>query len=71
VGNRSGQARPAGWGFCSAVRNRAFQRVELTQRGDQFMALRWVLGQRHGELPQQKGRHDKSGHAAMRGTQPG
>jgi hypothetical protein len=53
-----------------AVRDGALQRVELAQRGDQFLALRRGLGQRHRGLPQHEGRHEKSGHAAMRGAQP-
>ena len=54
-----------------AVGDGAFQRVELAQRGDQFLALRRGLGQRHRGLTQHEGRHEKSGHAAMRGAQPG
>jgi hypothetical protein len=53
-----------------AVRDGALQRVELAQRGDQLLALRGGLGQRHRGLAQQEGRHEKSGHAAMRGAQP-
>jgi hypothetical protein len=53
-----------------AVRDGALQRVELAQRSGQFLALHRGLGQRHRGLTQHEGRHEKSGHAAMRGAQP-
>ncbi|AJF50063.1 hypothetical protein EG09_06255 [Pseudomonas aeruginosa] len=57
-------------GMRGAVRDGALQRVELAQCGDQLLALCRGLGQGHLGLTQQEGRHEKSGHAAMRGAQP-
>ena len=57
-------------GMRGAVRDGALQRVELAQRGDQFWRCAGDLGQRHRGLPQHEGRHEKIGHAAMRGAQP-
>ena len=57
-------------GTRGAVGYGALQRIELAQRGDQLLALCGGLGQRHRGLTQQQGRHEKNGHAAMRGALP-
>ena len=62
--------RPGPSGTRGAVGDGALQGVELVQRGDQLLALCGGLSQRHRELTQQEGRHEKSRHAAMRGAQP-
>ncbi|CAM5316609.1 hypothetical protein SSTU70S_06421 [Stutzerimonas stutzeri] len=58
-------------GVRGAVGHGALQRVELAQRAGQFLALCRGLGHRHRGLTHQECRHEKSGHAAMRGAQPG
>lgn len=58
-------------GMRGAVGDCALQRGELAQRGHQLLTLCRGFGQRHRGLAQQEGRHEKSGHAAMRGALPG